>query len=190
MSSLERTNVASRPRASASASWMTDELEASFSSRGDDPLRVVSTLKNLAISPHTQDLYLPDRTAWFRDHHEEVRFDLSWESVPGRTYRPNTPSARHLQQQASNANDYFIRRGTEVFNDEEALKLLAALYADVVVETKELDLGEQGLAMAKLTAADFCEVGADVIYITEAGQRFIRSIEGAWQNLTTRSKTE
>ena len=31
--------------------------------------------------------------------------------------------------------------------------------------------------MAKLTAANFCEVGANVIYITESGQRFIASIQ-------------
>ena len=84
-----------------------------------------------------------------------------------------------LKQRLANANDYFQRKAGEVLNDEAALKLLATMYQDVVVDISAFDSCENGISLAKLTAANFCEVGANVIYITEAGQRFINSIEDA-----------
>ena len=50
------------------------------------------------------------------------------------------------------------------------------MYSNVVVETDEFDFCQHGRALAKLTAASFCEVGANSIYITEPGQRFIDNI--------------
>lgn len=90
-----------------------------------------------------------------------------------------TEDAESLRQRLSNANDYFQRKASEVFNDEDALKLLAAMYKDVVIEASEFDGCKNGVSMAKLTAANFCEIGANVIYITEAGQRFIEAIRDA-----------
>lgn len=86
-------------------------------------------------------------------------------------------SAKSLQQRLTNANDHFRRKASEVFNDKASLKLLEGMYRDVVVDISEFDVCKHGLAFAKLTAASFCEVGANVIYITEAGQRFIDSIQ-------------
>ena len=50
------------------------------------------------------------------------------------------------------------------------------MYSNVVVETDDFDFCQHGRALAKLTAANFCEVGANSIYITEPGQRFIDNI--------------
>ena len=88
-----------------------------------------------------------------------------------------TESAERLRQRLANANDYFRRKASEVLNDEPALSLLAAMYQGVVVEIVEFDFCNNGMALAKLTAANFAEIGANIIYITEAGQRFIDSIE-------------
>ena len=44
------------------------------------------------------------------------------------------------------------------------------------VDISDFDACDGGLPLAKLTAANFCEVGAKVIHITEAGQRFIDSL--------------
>ena len=88
-------------------------------------------------------------------------------------------STEELRQRLANANDYFRRKATEVVSDDAALRLLATLYEAVVVDISEFDSCKDGLSLAKLTAANFCEIGANVIYITESGQRFIDSIKDA-----------
>ena len=87
-----------------------------------------------------------------------------------------TKSTENLRHRLANTNDYFRRKASEVFNDQAALDLLKALYQDVVVDITAFDVCESGLPLARLTAANFCEVGAKVIYITEAGQRFIDTL--------------
>ena len=94
--------------------------------------------------------------------------------VPGGGGTPN--STENLHQRLANANDYFRRKASEVFNDKVALGLLDTMYRGVVVDISQFDACENGIPLAKLTAANFCEVGAKVIYITEAGQRFIDSL--------------
>ena len=84
-----------------------------------------------------------------------------------------------LQQRLDQVNRQFRRKASEVLIDESALHLLADLYKDVVLNLEGLDLERDGLPLAKLTAAHFAEVGAKVICITEAGQRFMESIRDA-----------
>lgn len=69
-------------------------------------------------------------------------------------------------------NQHFRRKAASVVNDEAALRLLAEMYSEKVVETSEFDFCEDGRSLAKLTAAHFCEVGVNGIYITERGYRF------------------
>jgi hypothetical protein len=83
---------------------------------------------------------------------------------------------QNIRRRLSQANTYFARKADEVFIDELSLKLLATLYEQTVVPTSELDVGTHGASLARLTAANFCEVGANVIYITEAGQQFVDSV--------------
>lgn len=83
----------------------------------------------------------------------------------------------NIRRRLDNANNHFRRKAAEVFNDEAALRLLARMYRDVVVQIADFDSGKNGLPLAKLTAAHFCEIGENVIYITDAGQKFIESIE-------------
>ena len=111
---------------------------------------------------------------------------LLWESNQEPVVGYLSPSET-LRERLLNANDYFRRKASEVFNDDAALRLLSEMHQRVVVDIPELPLGEEGLALAKLTAANFCEIGAKVIYITQAGQRFIESIEGTWSDHTTPS---
>lgn len=81
-----------------------------------------------------------------------------------------------LERRLGNVNRHFRRKAAAVFNDNDALTLLATLYESVVVETEEFDFCQHGRALAKLTAANFAEVGANGIFITESGQRFIDNI--------------
>lgn len=90
--------------------------------------------------------------------------------------RKPIPETLSLRQRLDNANSYFRRKASEVFNDEAALRLLARLYQDIIVEIQDFDSCASAIPLAKLTAANFCEVGANSIYITEPGQRFIESI--------------
>ena len=81
-----------------------------------------------------------------------------------------------LKRRLDNANRHFRRKAAAVFNDDAALTLLATLYERVVVTTEDFDFCQQGRALAKLAAANFAEVGANGIFITESGQRFIDNI--------------
>ena len=81
-----------------------------------------------------------------------------------------------LRQRLDNANNHFRKKAAEVFGDDDAVHLLARLYQAVVVNTADFDACKDGIALAKLTAANFCEIGAKSIYITEAGQNFIDAI--------------
>ncbi len=87
-----------------------------------------------------------------------------------------TNATENLRHRLANANDHYRRKASEVYNDKAALGLLREMYTDVVVNISDFDACETGIPLAKLTAANFCEVGAKVIYITEAGQRFIDSL--------------
>lgn len=102
--------------------------------------------------------------------------------TPGRRIgnRPKsvaTNPAENLRRRLDNVNNHFRRNAGAVFNDEAALMLLARMYRDFVVQIADFDSGKNGIPLAKLTAANFCEIGENVIYITEAGQKFIASIE-------------
>ena len=106
----------------------------------------------------------------------------AFDHEPTRTplFRPSQPSRDSsisvLQQRLNNANRHFKRKAAEVFSDADAIRLLAELYESINLDTEEFDTCQHGIALAKLTAANFCEIGADVIYITEAGQRFIEAL--------------
>lgn len=81
-----------------------------------------------------------------------------------------------LKRRLDNANRYFRRKAAAVFNDRAAMDLLETLYKYVVVATEEFNFCEDGRALAKLAAANFAEIGANGIFITESGQRFIDNI--------------
>ena len=85
-------------------------------------------------------------------------------------------STEELRQRLDNANRHFRRKAAAVLGDEDAVRLLAELYQSFNLDIEEFDTCQQGIALAKLTAANFCEVGSKVIYITKAGQRFIEAL--------------
>ena len=81
-----------------------------------------------------------------------------------------------LQARLDEVNMHFRRKAASVLNDDAALRLLAMLYSKTVVETSDFDFCKDGRSLAKLTAAHFCEVGANGIYIADRGQRLINSL--------------
>ena len=101
-------------------------------------------------------------------------YALAHSRSAGPTVRADDDQAVGLRH---NINDHFHRKAAEVFTDDVALRFLAVLYQDSVIDLADCDAGQQGVPLAKLTAANFCEVGANVIYITESGQRFLESIQ-------------
>lgn len=137
-------------------------------------------------SPQARQTHLPDDSLReLRDVWVEVFNALGAEGKVAFNYPPPSldryifSSEQDLQHRLDNANDYFRRKASEVLNDEAALKLLAALYQLGVIEISEIDWCESGIPVAKLTAANFCQIGAKVVYVTESGQRFIESIRDA-----------
>lgn len=116
-----------------------------------------------------------------REARIRTRPDLELNRVPEAVGRRGkvADSNENLQQRLANANDHFRRKATEVLNDESALNLLTSMHQDVIVEIVDFDFCENGMALAKLTAANFAEIGAKAIYITESGQRFVKSIENS-----------
>ena len=79
----------------------------------------------------------------------------------------------------ANANAYFQRKASEVWTDVGAIGMLELLYEKAAIDISEYDLsiGVRAVALAKLTAANYAEVGAMVIYVTEAGQRAIEAFD-------------
>lgn len=74
-------------------------------------------------------------------------------------------------------NSYFRLKAAEVFNDEASVRLLARLYESHSLPYPDLPVDDiNGVALARLTAAGFCEVGPLRARITDDGQRFIDSI--------------
>ena len=94
-----------------------------------------------------------------------------------RVYHARTEdSPESLRHRLDNANAHFRRKAAEVLDDEHALKYLDKLYRDVVIDIPDSELSQQELALAKLAAANFCEIGINAISITLSGRRFADSI--------------
>ena len=89
---------------------------------------------------------------------------------------PDTTLLSDLRTRLNEVNMHFRRKAASVLNDDAALRLLAVLYSKTVVRTSDFDFCKDGRSLAKLTAAHFCEVGANGIYITDRGQRLIRAL--------------
>ncbi len=91
----------------------------------------------------------------------------------------NAPSLIEAQTRLERVNRHFRRKAGAVFNDDDAVRLLARLYADSVMEIAEFNFCEDGQSLAKLTAANFCEIGANGVYITDRGKQFIDTLNAA-----------
>ena len=85
-------------------------------------------------------------------------------------------SAADLQRRLDNANAYFRRKAAEVLTDDSAVRLMAVLYQDGLVELADFNSGELGIPLAKIAAAGFCEIGVTAIYVTQSGERFVGSL--------------
>ena len=90
---------------------------------------------------------------------------------------PETTQTYH-RKRLDNADRHFRRKAAAVFNDSTSMRLLNLMRSRVLIETEEFDFCRYGRALAKLTAANFCEIGANSVYITEPGQRFVDKING------------
>lgn len=73
-------------------------------------------------------------------------------------------------------NSYFKRKASEVLIDEQSLVLIAYLYENISIERNNFNYKDDSLALSKLTAANFCAIGENNIFITDAGIDFIKSI--------------
>ena len=93
----------------------------------------------------------------------------------GQTPPASAPTA-DLQRRLDNANAYFRRKAAEVLTDDSAVRLMAVLYQDGLVELADFNKRQLGLPLAKIAAAGFCEIGANAICITQSGQNFIGSL--------------
>ena len=74
---------------------------------------------------------------------------------------------------------YFKRKTAAVLNDEDALQLLSELHESKLIEKKDIDPSKHCFPLSKLTAANLCEIGSNIVYITPNGKRLIDSIDNA-----------
>lgn len=93
-----------------------------------------------------------------------------------RSRRANELSISELRVRLDNANRHFRRKATAVLRDKDAVVLLATLYKQSNLRLDKLDICASGISLAKLAAADFCDIGSESIYITLAGREFIESV--------------
>lgn len=76
-------------------------------------------------------------------------------------------------------NKYFRIKAGQVFESAKALELLAELSNRRVIpkaEWKQFDISQNGVALAMLAAAGFCEVNDYSITITDQGKQFLDDI--------------
>ena len=81
-----------------------------------------------------------------------------------------------LRNRLDNVNAYYRRKAADVVMDKSAVRLLANLYQTTTIELPDLDTCNDGIALAKLAATKFCEIGPRAVQITETGIDFIDSI--------------
>ena len=107
-----------------------------------------------------------------------------WTSVylvpkrPSRTIfrRVAEPALSELRDRLANTDRHFRRKAVAVFRDKEAIRLLATLHQQSSVSTQEFVVGADGIPLAKLAAANFCNIGSSSIDITIDGRRFIERV--------------
>ena len=92
------------------------------------------------------------------------------------SHETSEASAVSLRERLDNANNHFRRKAAEVLGDEATVAILAQMYEQSTIQLAKLDSGKDGICLAKLAAANFCEISANLVYITEAGQNFIESL--------------
>ena len=132
---------------------------------GSVVVRRVRTARSIRYSGHGRRVHIKDAPSDMG-----IRRLVPYTTLPG--------STGNLRRRLDDANRHFRRKASAVLGDEDAVRLLAKVYQVVTLDLEEFDTCEEGIALAKLTAANFCEIGANVIYITEAGQSFIEELSG------------
>ena len=85
-------------------------------------------------------------------------------------------SVTELRSRLDHANQHFRRKAAAVLRDKDAALLLATLYKQSNMRVQDFDTCTFGIPLAKLAAANFCDIGSRSIYITMAGREFIESI--------------
>lgn len=101
----------------------------------------------------------------------------SSESLDVNLFRSSPTSVMRLRMKK--VSQHFRHKAGAVLGDGGALRLLADLYEGGAIDKEAMGLCRRCSSLAKLTAANFCEVGVNVVYITPAGRRFIDRIEVA-----------
>ena len=164
-----RTTTSSGHGRESDADALHGQFPEPHRGRGSGTQAIVSTRGEVKFAVESAGSH--DRSAL---GYLEPRFLRVWRANMPRSEVADTP--QDLRHRLSRANAYFARKADEVFIDDASLSLLATFYNRIVIPAEDLDLGEHGTALARLTAANFCEVGANVVYITEAGQLFVNSV--------------
>ena len=120
---------------------------------------------------HHRDPWTPERGA----PHNRIPL-LAPQSQPAGQEPPPSDRTADLQRRLDNANAHFRRKAAEVLTDDSAVRLMAVLYQDGLIELSDFNTSELGIPLAKIAAAAFCEIGTSAIWITQSGQRFIWSL--------------
>lgn len=81
------------------------------------------------------------------------------------------------EERLEDVNRHLRRMAGAVLNDDQAVRLIGQLRERKVLEREEVL--DQAVPLARLAAANFCEVGAESIWITHAGMVFVDSIISA-----------
>ena len=150
--------------------------------------------------PLSDKINVPEDMTW-----DKIISSIGLETQLGRQLKSDNPSFmwfgpsepkhivdvdRGLSDRLGNANTHFRRKASEVVNDNTALGLLSVLYNGIVVDLSHIDAGTEGVSLAKLAAANFCEIGAKIIYITDAGIQFMDSLPKSYLVFTGDSRGE
>ena len=172
------------------------ELEGPIVEFGDEDQFVVSEPGQQFSFEHHSGLGFPE--VWMLGHETDVlyvdafeAYRVGWHTdrivlLPNPWREPESTTSEqdsdHLSEtgrRLDRANRHFRRKAGAVFNDANALDLLTRMNTQILVETSDFDFCNDGRSLAKLTAANFCDVGANGIFITDRGRRFIAKLYAA-----------
>ena len=123
---------------------------------------------------HETDVSEAYRAGWYADR--IVLLQQIWHQLGSTSSEQASDQVSDTGRRLDRANRHFRLKAGAVFNDPDALDLLTRMNSQILVETSDFDFCNDGRSLAKLTAANFCDVGTNGIFITDRGRRFIAKL--------------
>ena len=149
----------------------TDDYVHEHDPSSEETLHLFGLSKSIRdkLDPEIQQWLVASDTSPFHEDYPEPIYSTSW-SDP-------IESRLNINERLKRVNKYFKLKAADVLSDDLSVRLLAKLYEAESIGFPELGIDDASKALAKLTAAGFCELGELKLQITDSGRQFIEGVE-------------